>query len=166
MSHPQDRGDSGPGAVPHQAPPGPAGPRKGVVAGILGGVVVLIAVAALLFVTLTSSDGAEASPREVADTFMRGVQTQNLDLVRDMSCAENADTLAGEDGAKLPEDYTLGKFDAKFVDDVEKSDTEREIGYSADVSMSHQGEQRSDTMTFSLTVVKQGDAWKVCGLQS
>lgn len=194
MTHPQQPVPQ-PGGAPHPgAPQGPRR-RTGLIAGVAAAVVVLVVLVVVLVVTLGGDDdssdtaapssaptasagasssaapspsaaGAGDSPRSVGDTFMAGVAAQDIPKARSVACAENADKLVGESGAKLPDAYKLDKFETTFVSDTASSDTAHSLSYTAAITLTYQGEQRSSTVPFTLDVVKEGDAWKVCGLKS
>ncbi|WP_127783089.1 hypothetical protein [Rhodococcus sp. X156] len=181
MTYPQQHAPQ-PGGTPYPAPGTPQAPRRrtGLLAGIAAAVVVVIALVVVLVVTLGGDDESSASaaaapsataspsasPRAVGDAFMDGVATQDIPKVRSVACEKNRDELAGEQGAKLPAEYKIDKFATSFVSEKETSATEHELSYTAEIALTYQGEQRSSTVPFTLSVVKEADAWKVCALKS
>lgn len=143
-------------------------PKKptGLIVGAVAAVVAVLVIAGVVVAVFVGSAGSTDSPRAAADTFMSGIQSQNVDQVRSVTCTTNADKLTGTKGAMLPANVTLDNFSYELLSDDTTDDAKHTMIYKADVAATIRGKPETTMTIFKLGVVKEDGSWKVCEMDN
>lgn len=154
------------GPPPGYTPEPPPKKRTGLIIGVVAAVVVVLVVAGVLVAVIAGSSSSTDNARSAGDTFMSGIQAQNIDQVRSVACTKNAEKLAGTKGAMLPADVKLDKFSYDLLSDDTTDDSRHTMIYKADVAATIRGKEKTTTTIFKLDVVKEDGSWKVCDMDN
>lgn len=145
---------------PHYEPPEepppyypPPTPRRSRALIVVAALTVLVVIAALT-VFLLNSSRSSSSPSEAVGKYFKALKDRDLSAVQDAVCASMQDQITSD---TLPgRDEDVRHVRVKIDSTEKKDDTHATV--MATVTTPDEGTSR-----FTITTLKEGDTWRVCG---